>query len=242
MGQIAVLNSPKLPPSNMQKVITALAVVAVGHIGILWALAHMQPMQLRDIETTKPIQVRFVKIVEPEPKKPEPPKPKEPPKPPKEVKIVEKKPLPKPLPKVHQVKTPVAEPQFELPQPEPTETKPTPSPQPEPQPQPRAEPKANNAPVRVDANSVSWIRPPKPKLVEKDFKCISNDSLSIRLDVDEKGRIKAQLAQSSGCKRVDDQFVSAVRNARIEVLRVNGIATSFYTTQIFSLKLKNSEN
>ena len=69
-----------------------------------------------------------------------------------------------------------------------------------------------------------------------------DDSLSIRLDVDEKGRIKAQLAQSSGCKRVDDQFVSAVRNARIEVLRVNGIATSFYTTQIFSLKLKNSEN
>ena len=86
----AALNSPN---PMKKKVITALIAVAIGHIGVLWAVSHIKPAELKPIEK-KPLQVRFVKIQD-QPK-PLPPKPKEPPKKPepkkevKEVKIVEK--------------------------------------------------------------------------------------------------------------------------------------------------------
>ncbi|MEK5756808.1 TonB-dependent receptor, partial [Acinetobacter variabilis] len=85
----AALNSPN---PMKKKVITALIAVAIGHIGVLWAVSHIKPAELKPIEK-KPLQVRFVKIQE-QPK-PLPPKPKEPPKKPepkkevKEVKVVE---------------------------------------------------------------------------------------------------------------------------------------------------------
>lgn len=69
----AALNSPN---PMKKKVITALIAVAIGHIGVLWAVSHIKPAELKPIEK-KPLQVRFVKF---KTTKPLPPKPKEPPK------------------------------------------------------------------------------------------------------------------------------------------------------------------
>lgn len=98
-----------MPPSNpmKKKIVAALAVVMVGHIGVLWGVSHLKTADLKPIEK-EPLQVRFVKIQQPpeplppkpkvEPKKAEPAKPKEV----KEVKVVEK-PLPPPPKKVEKV-------------------------------------------------------------------------------------------------------------------------------------------
>ncbi|KCZ36504.1 tonB domain protein [Acinetobacter baumannii 45057_1] len=56
----AALNSPN---PMKKKVITALIAVAIGHIGVLWAVSHIKPAELKPIEK-KPLQVRFVKIQE----------------------------------------------------------------------------------------------------------------------------------------------------------------------------------
>ncbi len=66
----AALNSPN---PMKKKVITALIAVAIGHIGVLWAVSHIKPAELKPIDK-KPLQVRFVKIQE-QPK-PLPPKPR----------------------------------------------------------------------------------------------------------------------------------------------------------------------
>ena len=97
----AILN---MPHSMKKKIITALVAVVIGHAGVLWAVSHMKPIELKLIEK-KPLKVKFVKITEPP--KPEPPKPKEKPKPPepkkevKQVKVVEKAlPPPKKIEKI----------------------------------------------------------------------------------------------------------------------------------------------
>ncbi len=53
----AALNSPN---PMKKKVITALIAVAIGHIGVLWAVSHIKPAELKPIDK-KPLQVRFVK-------------------------------------------------------------------------------------------------------------------------------------------------------------------------------------
>lgn len=89
----AALNSPN---PMKKKVITALIAVAIGHIGVLWAVSHIKPAELKPIDK-KPLQVRFLTIKEdvppPPPAKVEPIKPKVKPKP------VEKKVEPKPVEK-----------------------------------------------------------------------------------------------------------------------------------------------
>ena len=96
----------QMPNAMKKKVVTALAVVALGHVGVLWALGQMQTPTLKPIEK-EPLKVRFVKIQEqpkplpPQPKaEPQPEKPK--PQPVKEVPVVEK-PLPPPPKKVEKV-------------------------------------------------------------------------------------------------------------------------------------------
>lgn len=91
-----------------KKILAALVVVVMGHVGVLWAVNHMKTMELKPVEKD-PIRIKFVKIQEPP--KPEPPKPKEKPKPPepkkevKQVKVVEKAlPPPKKIEKIQQVK------------------------------------------------------------------------------------------------------------------------------------------
>jgi len=87
----AALNSPN---PMKKKVITALIAVAIGHIGVLWAVSHIKPAELKPIDK-KPLQVRFLTIKEDVP--PPPPAKVEPIKPKVEPKPVEKKVEPKPV-------------------------------------------------------------------------------------------------------------------------------------------------
>ncbi len=244
MGQTAV----QKPPLNLQKIVTAIAVVAAGHVGVLWLLTNMQPLELKKVEPTKPIQVRFVTIVEPP--KPQPPKPKEPPKP-KPVKIVEKPLPPKPVEKIKTVKAetpkptpvqPVVEPKIET-KVTTTVTKIEPTPQPTPQPtaQPVVQPSAPQVDTSTPRNlgdgaTVAWKRKPQPKFVHSDLKNLSNDMILVRLNVDAKGKIKAEIRQGSGNSKVDREFLRAVQSAQFYPYTEDGVAVPFYADQSFRLK------
>lgn len=215
----------------------------------------MAPLELRPLEPPKPVQVKFVKIVEkpkaeepkPKPPEPKPPeKPKEPPKP-KQVKIVEK---PKPLPpkkveKVQQVKAPTPEPQVELPQPETkvfttttvVQPTPQPAPVPTPAPQPDPAPQVDLSPRDLgDAAGVAWKRKPKPRLTQNDLKNVSNTAVIVRIDVDAKGRIKARIVQSSGDAKVDREVIRAVQAGQFQPYTENGVAIPFFAEQPFHLQ------
>ena len=72
--------------------------------------------------------------------------------------------------------------------------------------------------------------------MESDLKCISNNTMAIRMDVDAKGNIKARIRQSSGCDKVDREFVRAVQNAQFYPYKENGVAVPFFAEQSFALK------
>ena len=76
------------PNPMKKKIIAAVVAVMIGHVGVFWAVSHMQTPELKVIEK-KPLKIRFVKIVENVP--PPPPPPVEP---------VKAKVQPKPEPKV----------------------------------------------------------------------------------------------------------------------------------------------
>lgn len=255
MGQLSIHSTPE-PQAAQYKRAATIAVVVLGHIGVLWALSHMQPMQLKPLEQTKPVQVRFVQIVEkpktevPQPKTPEPP-PKVPPKP-KEVKIVEKPTPPKKVEKVQQVKKPEAKPQpVEVPKPETkittttttvTQVTPTPAPTPTPtpapvKPTPTPAPQVDNTPRNLgDASGIAWKRKPNIKITDSDLKTISNSTVMVRVDVDENGKIRATITQSSGSAKVDREIKRAVEAARFSPYTENGVAVPFYANQPFRLQ------
>ena len=128
MSQVAAPQMPTPPNQMKKKVISIVAAVLVGHVGVLYAISQMKAPELTPIDK-QPLKVRFVKLQEAP--KPLPPKPKaepqkEPPKP-KEVKIVDKPlpPPPKKVEKIEQVKKAEAPKVVKAP---PVEAKPTPSP------------------------------------------------------------------------------------------------------------------
>lgn len=91
-----------------KKIITALAAVVIGHVGVLWAVSHIKTIELKPIEK-EPLKVRFLTIKEdapPPPPKVEPIKPKVEPKP------IEKKiePIPVEKPKIISQKVQKVEP------------------------------------------------------------------------------------------------------------------------------------
>ena len=253
MGQSSVGSSPnpnQTQPKHKQKVIIAVVAVLVAHVGALWALANMPPMQLRPIEPTPPVKVKFVKIVEkplPEPPKPEPPKPKpEPPKEkpkPKKVQIAEKpKEPPKKKEKVQQVKEKAPDKKVEMP---PAETKVTTSTsvketvkeQPKKEEVKEEPKKVDTSPRNLgDAASVAWKSKPKPRLKAKDLEDVTNPMVVVRIDVDETGRIKARIKQSSGSPKVDKEVIRAVQAARFHPYTENGVAMPFYAEQPFQLQ------
>ena len=252
MGQSSVGSSPnpnQTQPKHKQKVIIAVVAVLVAHVGALWALANMPPMQLRPIEPTPPVKVKFVKIVEkplPEPPKPEPPKPKpEPPKEkpkPKKVQIAEKpKEPPKKKEKVQQVKEKAPDKKVEMP---PAETKVTTSTsvretvKEQPKEEVKEQPKeVDTSPRNLgDAASVAWKSKPKPRLKAKDLEDVTNPMVVVRIDVDETGRIKARIKQSSGSPKVDKEVIRAVQAARFHPYKENGVAMPFYAEQPFQLQ------
>lgn len=266
MNQLAT----SLPPhsSKKNKILAALGVVVIGHVGLLAALYHMEPMQLKPLMPPKPIQVR---LIQEKPKEqPVPPKPVEPPKP-KEVKIVETPPPPpKKVEKVQQVKketpkpkvaeppkptkvetpTPVVTPVVTtteipkpvVPKPVVPDVKPTPAPvAPAPvasaEPSEPVKPAVDMTPRNLgDGAGVAWKRKPKPKIMVNDLEKVTNPFVLLRIDVDDKGKIKASVVQSSGNPKVDREMVRAVQAAQFQPYKENGVAVPFFAEQSFRVQ------
>lgn len=253
--------SPMQTPNPMKKkVVTALAVVALGHVGVLWALGQMQTPTLKPIEK-EPLKVRFVKIQEqpkplpPQPKaEPQPEKPK--PQPVKEVPVVEKPlpPPPKKVEKVQQVKKaeapkpvakPIEKPVERVVQPAPvatvTETKVV---QPAPKPTvvpvaPAPAPVAPSAPkaVSIGGSGVQWSRSPKPTYSNRDLQGETRNVV-VRIEANEKGVITdAQITRSSGLPALDQKILRAVRSAKFKPYKENGVAYPIRAEQPFELTL-----
>lgn len=238
----AALNSPN---PMKKKVITALIAVAIGHIGVLWAVSHIKPAELKPIEK-KPLQVRFVKIQE-QPK-PLPPKPKEPPKKPepkkevKEVKVVEKPVTPpKKVEKIQQVKK--AETPKETVKTEPkVETKVVTTtviekPKPVVQEAPKAQAAPDPSPKRVSigGSGVQWSRSPRLTVSSKDLQGEAR-SVMVLIEADEKGKIiNVRVTRSSGISSLDDKVVRAVRGAKFKPYMENGVAYPIKAEQPFDL-------
>lgn len=241
-----------------KKVVTALAVVALGHVGVLWALGQMQTPSLKPIEK-EPLKVRFVKIQEPpkplppQPKaEPQPEKPK--PQPVKEVPVVEKPlpPPPKKVEKVQQVKKaeapkpvakPVEKPVERVVKPAPvatvTETKvvqaaPKPTPAPvAPAPVVPAAPKT----VSIGGSGVQWSRSPKPTYSNRDLQGETR-TVVVLIEANEKGAIThAQITRSSGLPALDQKILRAVRSAKFKPYKENGVAYPIRAEQPFELTL-----
>ena len=89
------------PHSMKKKIIPALVAVVIGHVGVLWAVSQMKPIELKSIEK-EPLKVRFVTLKEEEVPPPPPPAKIEPIKPKVEPKPIEKKiePVPVEKPKI----------------------------------------------------------------------------------------------------------------------------------------------
>ncbi|MDC4471135.1 TonB family protein [Acinetobacter baumannii] len=244
----AALNSPN---PMKKKVITALIAVAIGHIGVLWAVSHIKPAELKPIEK-KPLQVRFVKIQEHP--KPLPPKPKEPPKKPepkkevKEVKVVEKPVTPpKKVEKIQQVKKaetpketvktePKVEPKIVTPTTTVTE-KVVEKPKPVVQEAPKAQPAPDPSPKRVSigGSGVQWSRSPRLTVSPKDLQGEAR-SVVVLIEADEKGKItNVRVTRSSGIPSLDDKVVRAVRSAKFKPYMENGVAYPIKAEQPFDL-------
>lgn len=241
-----------------KKVVTALAVVALGHVGVLWVLGQMPTPSLKPIEK-EPLKVRFVKIQEPpkplppQPKaEPQPEKPK--PQPVKEVPVVEKPlpPPPKKVEKVQQVKKaeapkpvakPVEKPVERVVKPAPvatvTETKvvqaaPKPTPAPvAPAPVVPAAPKT----VSIGGSGVQWSRSPKPTYSNRDLQGETR-TVVVLIEANEKGAIThAQITRSSGLPALDQKILRAVRSAKFKPYKENGVAYPIRAEQPFELTL-----
>ena len=243
-----------------KNVVTALAVVALGHVGILWALGQMQTPSLKPIEK-EPLKVRFVKIQEQPKPLPLPPQPKaelqpEKPKPQpvKEVPVVEKPLPPKKVEKVQQVKKaeapkpvakPVEKPVERVVQPAPvatvTESKVV---QPAPKPTvtpvaPAPAPVAPSAPktVSIGGSGVQWSRSPKPSYTNRDLQGETRNVV-VRIEANEKGVITdAQITRSSGIPALDQKILRAVRSAKFKPYKENGVAYPIRAEQPFELTL-----
>jgi protein TonB len=241
-----------------KNVVTALAVVALGHVGILWALGQMQTPSLKPIEK-EPLKVRFVKIQEqpkplpPQPKaelQPEKPKPQ----PVKEVPVVEKPLPPKKVEKVQQVKKaeapkpvakPVEKPVERVVQPAPVATV-TESKVVQPAPKPTVTPVASapapvapSAPktVSIGGSGVQWSRSPKPSYTNRDLQGETRNVV-VRIEANEKGVITdAQITRSSGVPALDQKILRAVRSAKFKPYKENGVAYPIRAEQPFELTL-----
>lgn len=229
-----------------KKILAALVVVVMGHVGVLWAVNHMKTMELKPVEKD-PIRVKFVKIQEPP--KPEPPKPKEKPKPPepkkevKQVKVVEKAlPPPKKIEKIQQVKkaeapkpvvekvesvvvsTTVTEKVIEKPQPVVEVPK-------------AAAPPADPSPKRVSigGSGVQWSRSPKLSVSAKDLENQPRSAM-VLIEADGKGKItNARITRSSGLPGLDEKILRAVKSAKFKPYMENGVAYPIRAEQPFDL-------
>lgn len=238
------------PNPMKKKVITALAVVAIGHMGLLWAVGHMKTPELKSIKKD-PIQVRFVQLEEAP--KPLPPKPKaepkkEPPKP-KEVKIVEKPlPPPKKVEKVQQVKkantpkpavkpaeTPIKSSVVSTVVSETKVAKPEPAPVTPPAP---VAPPTPPGPKSVSiGGGVSWLKAPKVNFAPGELK--TSCSLVLAIAANENGQITSAEAKNSSCgPAVNRKVAAAAKRGQLTKYIENGVAYPTKVEQPFDFQLK----
>ncbi|MHA3892715.1 TonB family protein [Acinetobacter sp. GXMZU3951] len=252
MGQIST-PSMQAPNPMKKKIISALIAVAIGHVGVLWAVSQMKAPELPKVEK-EPLKVRFVKIQE-QPK-PLPPKPKaepkqEQPKPKevKEVKVVEK-PQPQPpkkVEKVQQVKKaetvkPVTQPTVQPQKPavvstpvvEKVVSKPEPAPQPVVE---KPAPTPTTKRVSIGGSGVQWSRSPRPSYGNSDLKGETR-TIVVLIEADEKGKItNARVTKSTGVPALDEKILRAVRSAKFKPYKENGVAYPIRAEQPFELEL-----
>ena len=235
-----VMNSkpPNSHHSMTKKIIAALIVILIGHAAVLWLMSHIKSPELTPVET-KPINVRFVKIVEPPPPAPPKPEPKTEQQKPKEVKIVEKAvaPPPKKVEKVQQVKKADTPKEVVKVEPQPVEVKSTittTTVSPKVVEKPKAVEPVAAAPSRDPApktasiggaNGLQWSRKPvPPEYSNRDLQGQTR-TIVVAIDVDEKGNItNVRIAQSSGITSLDDKFLRAVRRGKFKPYKEGGIA------------------
>lgn len=253
MSHSTVFNENQPNSGMKKKVITALAVVVVGHLGVLWTLDHMKVQEMKPIHK-EPLKVRFVQIKsQPEPLPPKPkeqPKPKEKPKEVKEVKIVKQQlpPPPKKVEKVQQVKAEAPKRTIQAPVTKPnpivsttvSETK-TVVKAPEPTPVVKAEsvvaPSVDKSPknVSIGGAGVQWSRSPKPSYEKGDLQGESR-SVVVAIEANEKGVITAvRIVKSSGLPSLDEKIMKAVRSAKFKPYKENGVAYPIRANQPFDL-------
>ena len=250
MSQVAAPQMPTPPNQMKKKIISIVAAVLVGHVGVLYAISQMKAPELTPIDK-QPLKVRFVKLQEAP--KPLPPKPKaepqkEPPKPKKEVKIVEK-PLPPPPKKVEKIeqvkkveapKVVTAPPVEAKPTPAPvvptvvTETKVKPAPAPVTPPAPAAPPSPKSVSI---GGGVSWQRSPKVSLSSSELK--SACSLVVDVAANEQGKVVSATARNSDCSpAVTRKVEAAVRRAQLTKYVENGVAYPTRVEQPFDFQVK----
>ena len=251
MSQTSTISSP-IPKAT----VVALLVIA-GHVGAFLALEQMKPIDIKPIKKD-PIQVHFVKIVEPPKPKIEPPKPKvEPKKEIKEVKITKQTPPP---PKKEEKIQPVKK------SPAPKQVKQVEKPQPKPDPQPivqKTEPKIVEqvrpvqekpvqqpapapapAPAPVDHTpktvsiggaGIQWSRSPSLSYDASDLQG-SPRSVTVLIEANEKGKVtNVQIVKSSGISALDEKVLRAVRGAKFKPYKENGVAYPIRAQQPFAL-------
>jgi protein TonB len=239
MGQLSIASSANPAAAQKQKAAVVVAVL-LGHISTLWLLAHMKPIELRPIQPPKPVQVRFVKIVEPKPDLPkpkEPEKPKEPPKPQK-VKIVDKPRAlpPKIQPKVQQVKVSETKPVTKEPEVDSkvistvvtTETVVQKTAEVTPVKAETSRP-SDSSPREVSYGEISWRNRPRPNIQKTDLNRASSSTVVVRINADVQGKITTvRLVKSSGNMKIDNEVLRAVRSARFNPYIVDGVGVPVY--------------
>ena len=253
MSQIST-PAMQAPNPMKKKIISALIAVAIGHVGVLWAVSQMKAPELPKVEK-EPLKVRFVKIQE-QPK-PLPPKPKaepkkEQPKPKevKEVKIVEK-PQPQPpkkVEKVQQVKKaeavkPVTQPTIQPQKPAVVSTpvvetkvvsKPAPVAEPEPE---KVAPTPTTNSVSIGSAGAQWSRSPKISYTNSELKGAARSG-SVWIEADENGKItNVRITKSTGIPALDEKILRAVRNSKFKPYKEKGVAYIIRAEQPFDLIL-----
>lgn len=266
MSQYPISTMQKSNPMK-KKVLAALIAVAIGHVGVLFAISQMQSPELKKIEK-EPLKVRFVKITEDAPPPPPPAEPVKPKVQPKvEPKVVEPPPVvkpkiiaEKPKPQVEKAKPVVKDDTQEKLQQERLDQQrqnqerldQQKREQAQRDQQAREQQERNRleqerrdqeakskAPRNLKDGQISWVRSPKPTYTNKDLQG-ADRTVVVSISADTAGRVTdVKVIRSSGVDAIDQKVVRAVRNAKFRPYKEDGVAYPFNAEQPFELKLNS---
>lgn len=199
------------------------ASVAGAHVLALWGLMQIEGVQ-QLVQQQAPLVVEFLTIAPPAnpPKPPPPPPPVRTPQPPRPTvaqpapAVVTAAPTPAPAPSAFVVPEPPPQPVAAAP------TPPAPAAPPAP-PAPPAAPPAPPAPKAVPASALRYAVTPPIELPLASRRLGESGTVLLRVVFDTQGRAKqVTVLRSSGFSRLDEQALSAMRQARIAPYLDNG--------------------